>query len=506
MFCPKCGNQLPDGAAFCTSCGSSMNPQSATPVTPATPATPVAEPTSVPVMNEAPVTNEEPIFGASPVTNNEPIFGTTPATNGEPIFGAATPVMNETPSQAPMNGQFVPQSQGSYSAPVPGQMQQTAFTPKKSKAPLFIGLAMGILLIAIVAIIIVMVVTGGDDDDKESKTTGSTETTSATERESTTEPETDDPMTNAPSGDVDLSDAEDVIDDFLSALEFEDSATAADLVLPSMGEALEGQGLDMESYVGLLVFAFYDPEYNFLDYTIKSAEEYDGASFYDTYYDDIKSMSSYVDPTAFASVEVEFTYEDQASSMFFHLAYCDGEFYFYHADDENFNLDFEQESTSDITTGGDVTIDVADSLSSNYMTINAEPSGTRTSFEGYSIIIPDGWVESGALYCSPDYMTNFTVTSDSALSLYTPEDLFELLISQYALMDATITEIGNLETPYTTGYYIEYTIVSNGMTFSGTQLVYENNGTTYYVTVTADDPDSDDAANGLRAAASIQFE
>lgn len=56
MFCPKCGNQLPDRAAFCTSCGSPMNSQPAAP---------------------------------------------------------STPVMNSMPGQAPANGQFVPQSQGS---------------------------------------------------------------------------------------------------------------------------------------------------------------------------------------------------------------------------------------------------------------------------------------------------------------------------------------------------------------------------------------------------------
>lgn len=39
MFCPKCGNQNPDGAAFCGSCGSALTQQEipAKPIEPPTP-------------------------------------------------------------------------------------------------------------------------------------------------------------------------------------------------------------------------------------------------------------------------------------------------------------------------------------------------------------------------------------------------------------------------------------------------------------------------------------
>ena len=42
MFCPKCGNQNPDGAAFCGSCGSALTQQEI-------PAKPVEPPTPPPV-------------------------------------------------------------------------------------------------------------------------------------------------------------------------------------------------------------------------------------------------------------------------------------------------------------------------------------------------------------------------------------------------------------------------------------------------------------------------
>jgi len=32
MFCPKCGNQVPDGAPFCTACGNALTAQQAAPV------------------------------------------------------------------------------------------------------------------------------------------------------------------------------------------------------------------------------------------------------------------------------------------------------------------------------------------------------------------------------------------------------------------------------------------------------------------------------------------
>ncbi len=40
MFCPKCGRNLPDGAAFCNNCGTMMGARSQTPASPQQPAAP----------------------------------------------------------------------------------------------------------------------------------------------------------------------------------------------------------------------------------------------------------------------------------------------------------------------------------------------------------------------------------------------------------------------------------------------------------------------------------
>ena len=47
MFCPKCGNQIPDGSKFCPKCGSQLGQAPAPAAVPAT--QPVASPYVAPV-------------------------------------------------------------------------------------------------------------------------------------------------------------------------------------------------------------------------------------------------------------------------------------------------------------------------------------------------------------------------------------------------------------------------------------------------------------------------
>lgn len=74
MFCPKCGNQNPDGAAFCGSCGSALTQQEipAKPVEPPTPP-PVNDPTAYAAPpEEAPVRAYEPAEYASTAGREAP--------------------------------------------------------------------------------------------------------------------------------------------------------------------------------------------------------------------------------------------------------------------------------------------------------------------------------------------------------------------------------------------------------------------------------------------------
>lgn len=74
MFCPKCGNQNPDGAAFCGSCGSALTQQEipAKPVEPPTPP-PVNDPTAYAAPpEEAPSRAYEPAEYASTAGRETP--------------------------------------------------------------------------------------------------------------------------------------------------------------------------------------------------------------------------------------------------------------------------------------------------------------------------------------------------------------------------------------------------------------------------------------------------
>ena len=225
MFCPKCGNQLPDGAMFCSSCGSSVNiqpvapaepvaPMVATPVfTPAEPVAPMAEsPAFTPVEPVAPMTVAPAFTPAEPVapmtvapafTPAEPVapIATAPAfTPDEPVAPmTAAPAFTPDEPVAPMAAAptFTPDE------PVAPMTVAPAFTPtepnapvsngtaipkKKSKAPLFIGLGIGLLLIAIAVIVIVLVL---GDDEKDNKPASATEqsTTLKAEKETTSKKE-----------------------------------------------------------------------------------------------------------------------------------------------------------------------------------------------------------------------------------------------------------------------------------------------------------------------------
>ena len=121
MFCPKCGNQNPDGALFCTNCGEKFVQEAVEAVQEA--AAPAAEAVTEAVQEAAPV-----------------------------VEAAAAPVVDPAPVQQPVYQQPV-QQQPVYQQPVqqPVYQQPVYQQPvekKKSKAPLIITLIIVILVLA----------------------------------------------------------------------------------------------------------------------------------------------------------------------------------------------------------------------------------------------------------------------------------------------------------------------------------------------------------------------
>ena len=137
MFCPKCGNQNPDGALFCTNCGEKFVQEAVEAVQEAAApaaeavteavqeaAAPVVEAAAAPVVDPAPV--QQPVY-------QQPV-------QQQPVY--------QQPVQQPVYQQPVYQ-QPVYQQPVYQQpVYQQPVEKKKSKAPLIITLIIVILVLA----------------------------------------------------------------------------------------------------------------------------------------------------------------------------------------------------------------------------------------------------------------------------------------------------------------------------------------------------------------------
>lgn len=155
MFCPNCGNQIPDGAAFCTFCGTKQ----ASPVSPVAPVTeavaPVVEQVAAPVVEQ--VENVVEQVAAPVVEQVAPVVEQVVAPVVEqvaPVVEQAAPAV-EPVYQQPMYQQPVqPAQQPMYQQPVYPQYQQPMYQQpvaqpkKKSKAPLIITIILLVLLLA----------------------------------------------------------------------------------------------------------------------------------------------------------------------------------------------------------------------------------------------------------------------------------------------------------------------------------------------------------------------
>lgn len=297
------------------------------------------------------------------------------------------------------------------------------------------------------------------------------------------------------------SDAEKVAKNFMTAFSEGDMSTAGGYVLPAMVESIEDSENDIVTYLELLESGYYGPRYSysFLDYKVKSAEEYDGISFYDTYEAELKNTSSYVKPEAFARVEVEFTYNNQTDSVYLELAYCDEKFYFYNIDASEFDMELDDETS----------IYMTDSFANNKLTISGEPDGTRTSSDGYSVVIPDNWEKDGD---NEFYLGETRICIQNTASQIT--NLHIGLCNEKGYFRTTYIvfedelyknlELGSVTTDNLPAYYAKYKF--SNFDEECIDILYMKNGIVYCVEIKTTDLESASYEEALKIAGSFMFE
>lgn len=176
-ICPNCGKELPDGALFCTGCGTKLEAQSApAPVEQAAPMpaeqpapAPVEQAIPVPVEPAVPAPAEQPAPVSAeqvipvPVEQAAPVFAEQPVSAPQPVQPEYVPQQPVQPVQAEFNPAMQPQPgmqqpymQPMAAAPV-GAAPMAAQPKPKKKVPLglIIGLACGgvaVLALAFTAI------------------------------------------------------------------------------------------------------------------------------------------------------------------------------------------------------------------------------------------------------------------------------------------------------------------------------------------------------------------
>ncbi|MBQ6815107.1 MAG: zinc-ribbon domain-containing protein [Lachnospiraceae bacterium] len=481
MFCSKCGNQLPDGIAFCPSCGNQINSQPVAP-TPVEPAAPFIEPV-VPTI--------EPVVPT--IEPTAPIVEPT-----APIVEPTAPVMQQPMMQQPMMQQPV----------MPTMPQGTQ--PKKSKAPLIIGIVAATLVIAIIAIIIILLA-GGDDEkpasgkEQETTTANNEATTEVPTEEPTEEPTTNKPVVVKP----DVDDALDVVEDFLSYSDSGKYSKILKLFYPAAVEYLVNEyNVSDEDVAEEYASYFMNSDNAVFSYELDDVEEEDGAIFEDSYEDDYVGLDSYIEPEAFALVSVLFDVYDTDAYGYFYLAFADGQWLVCDVDTSEINDAIESANN---TSGGDGTVThftldaVNSALAMNSVELLGGCFGDTVDLGEVSIIAPDSWAvndavdDEGVLFeiYSPEDVVYFDImdyTNDYASFNSIEEYLLDW--ANYAL-DEGMTEValGRIDGLYEDGYAMTYA-TSDGSSYVMT--FFESNGTLYTLTV-GGDYDSDYFEEGLNA-------
>ncbi|MEE0862302.1 MAG: zinc-ribbon domain-containing protein [Lachnospiraceae bacterium] len=503
MFCSKCGTQLPDGAMFCTSCGNQLNSQPAAPMMPVEPMAPVMD---TPVMDapvmDAPVMDapvmDAPIMGA-PVMMETPVMDAPMMDT--PIMPVAEPVMDapafDPAGQYPYNN--VPNN-------MPYDMQNNMANnmpvnngPKKSKAPLFIGLGIAALVAIIVGIVLALVLSKDDDKKKNNSSKKPTSVVEETTEEETTEEET---VVNV---DVNEEDAENTVTNFLKALNSSNYSKASKYIWPVLLDIYAEEGASKDEACELMAEGFQDMDGNMLDYEISSSWIEDSSYFehtiddldYDGY--DVYDYSSYKEPTSYAVVAMDFIYEGEYAWVSFDLAYIDDKFYIFDYDiDEIEELKSELESESTEVSE----FDFETSLEENYEFFSQSVDGTLTQFDGYTLTIPSDWTASSNGYSAPD-QKNFILVSANPLGQSKDETL-KALCETYIELGYENLEFGNLSANDKIGYYISSKYI--GVDVFIMIFFNEAEDTMYTAIATSEVPDSEyyDIAKAIAASIEIQ--
>ena len=517
MFCSKCGTQAPDGAMFCSSCGNQLITQPvapAMPTAPVMPVEPIAPVMDTPVMEapivETPIT-DAPIMDAPVVETpimDAPIVE-TPAMEA-PIV--ETPAMEAPVTEVP----FMPVAEPVLTTPAFMPTEPTLTnsasnnnTPKKSKAPLFIGLGIAGLVIAIVTIVLILIFTKDDDKKKDKaknkSTSAATTTEGSTENETSTEDTTTKPDSGTTETDADIDDAEDMVVKFMKALKASNFSKASNYLLPSLLEALEDQSyLEPDDVTEELATIFSDLDGDVLEYEITDVY-FDSSDVFDEIADILMDYPSYEEPTKFATAEIMFSYENQSSYFYFDLAYVDGEWYIIEYDDDDFYIDLgtETETDPDTDTPSGEIKDFDTSLVENVIYYPNDLEGTLTDFDDYTITIPSDWTYEDDMIVDSAVQNAVQIEAIS-LNGQSTEDYLKGLYDMCLEENCTYFELGNLILDESTGYYLDIEYQDSYQIFA-VIIIDSAKGIAYEVTAMSTNSNSNNFKIATAIAASFEL-
>ena len=420
-----------------------------------------------------------------------------------PIMPASEPAFNNAP--------YNPAGQYGYNN-APGFVPNNApmnSQPKKSKAPIFIGLGIGALVIAIIAIVLVLVLTG-DDDKKKKKNEKETNKTTVEVETSTEETTTEEPTTEEPTvvvDEMDFDDAESLLIKFLNAVEDYNYTKASKYIYPPVVEYFEAEGYSADLIATLFNASFSDLDGNLLDYKISAVYLDDSDRFDEIFYDigvDPEDCDTYIKPADFAAANIDFSYNGQTSTAQVFFVYgVDGEFYILDYEDEDFYIEFETEDPTDEPVV-DGEFDFATSLAQNFISVDIPATGTVKQFDGYTLTIPDTWTISDTNCLSPSAKNAITFSNPQSISPDTKNLMLETLCDTYLNMGATNFEFGNLVANGKQGYYMEYEIY--GVHMDLFIFVNSTEDKMYISIISSEDVDSDEYTESLGIAASLEIQ
>ena len=223
MFCERCGQPVNEGNRFCEYCGASVNVESPMNLDPPMNPEPVAAPIRpVDYQNQVPTPEQMPNAGQIPTPEQMPDAGQIPTPEQMPNAGQIP-----TPWQMPNAGQVptpeqMPNQGMNRSVPPMSPASDINGQKKKSKAPIIIGICVGVVLLFAVIFAGAYVVINKlqntskettiirkHDDENKNKQTPETEVPTEVETESESE------STKI----VDASDVDDVLNNYVYQLD-----------------------------------------------------------------------------------------------------------------------------------------------------------------------------------------------------------------------------------------------------------------------------------------------